>query len=112
KYNGLIPNTTSLLSYHKKDILYTGIKQGETITFDTANVDPSRLHIQATNAPLNYGETATGFTITANTKGMQEVKIYSPTPIKITGSNLKVNKQGNVYQVIHYGDVVAINVTQ
>jgi len=69
-----------------------------------------QLHIIRSNGPLNITQTENGFILESTTRGMQEVKFYSPIPVTLSGPDLKITNEGNFYTFTHFGDTISVHI--
>lgn len=93
----------------KNGVLYTTL-QADTKVSVSWNPDP--VHLIRANVPVNIQKGKGVWTIDLQAAGMQQVKFYSPVPLQISGTDLKLEEdpEAHTYTVTHYGDATTIRV--
>lgn len=99
--------STSDIFVKKGVDLYTAVAGKTGISIDWS---PEPLHIVRANVPVEVHKAKDRWSIDLNAAGMQQIKLYSPTPLAIEGRDLKVDhdEQQHTYTVTHYGDKTSI----
>lgn len=96
---------TSGMFYHEANGgHYIGVPGPTTVRLVRTSSMTERIRIVRSNGPVAFTVTDGGLTLRLDAPGMQEVEIYSPVPLKVSGSKLRVERHGNHYSVIHYGE--------
>lgn len=78
-------DTSSFFYTHKDQGYYIGLAEPTTISFVDISTMNDQFHIIRSNGPLNITQTENGFILESTTRGMQEVKFYSPIPVTLSG---------------------------
>jgi hypothetical protein len=104
--------TDSPIFTKKEDKLYVGLGL-RRLTSVSVNWSAEPFHIVRSNVPVRIEDNGTAWTIRLDSDGMQQVKLYAPRPLNITGQELKIEKdpQDNLYTVTHFGAKTSITVT-
>lgn len=104
--------TDSPVFAKKEDKLYVGLGL-RRLTSVSVNWGAEPFHIVRSNVPVRIEDNGTAWTIRLDSDGMQQVKLYAPRPLDITGEDLKIEKdpQDNLYTVTHFGAKTSITVT-
>ncbi|MDF2721785.1 MAG: alpha integrin [Paenibacillus sp.] len=112
KYIGNPFATNSPVFTKRDDKLYIGLglRRQTNVTVDWTD-EP--FHIVRANVPLAIADDGTTWTIGLQSDGMQQIKLYSPRPLTITGSDLKIEEDtdNHTYTVTHFGAKTSISVT-
>gem|GEM_PF-301972 len=90
---------------------YVGLPQRTAIGIHK-NAD--KLHLIRSNVPFTLQQAADGaYTLALNGETMQQVKLYSPQTLTISGDDLKIESDTNAhtYTVTHFGGPVALKLT-
>lgn len=103
-------DTSSFFYTHKDQGYYIGLAEPTTISFVDNSTMNDQFHIIRSNGPLNITQTENGFILESTTRGMQEVKFYSPIPVTLSGPDLKIIKEGNFYTFTHFGDTISVHI--
>ncbi|MNC23320.1 hypothetical protein D3C75_713420 [compost metagenome] len=106
-YQGSPLGVDSRIYSRQNRALYTGLGEPVKLTVDWK---PAGLHLERSNVPFRWMEVRDGeVALQLLDGGMQQVKLYSPTPLEISGDSLKVEQAeegqgGHTYTVTHYGE--------
>ncbi|MDF2936111.1 MAG: alpha integrin [Paenibacillaceae bacterium] len=109
-YQGSPLGVDSRIYSRQNGALYTGLGEPVKLTVDWS---PAGLHLERSNVPFRWAEVRDGeVALQLLDGGMQQVKLYSPTPLEISGDNLKIEQSeagqpeqmGYTYTVTHYGE--------
>jgi len=103
-------DTTGLFYHRGTSGFYIDAQSPVTFTFVDESDIYNRLHLVRANGPVQVTRFERGMNLYLNTKGLKEVKIFSPSPLEISGSDLRIKKEGNYYTITHFGDAVNVNV--
>ncbi|WP_240041260.1 FG-GAP repeat domain-containing protein [Paenibacillus ginsengarvi] len=106
------PFATDSPVFTKKDRkLYIGLGL-RRLTSVSVNWGAEPFHLVRSNVPVEIKDSGTAWTIRTGSDGMQQIKLYSPRPLDITGDNLKIEQdpQDHMYTVTHFGEAVTITV--
>jgi hypothetical protein len=93
----------------KKDrLLYVGLNNRKASL--TVGWGEEPMHILRANVPIQLRKESDQWMIDLDSEGMQQIKLYSPKPLKIEGMDLRVEYDPNqmTYTVTHYGDKTTI----
>lgn len=101
--------TNSDIFMQKDERLYIGLPKAAKLRVDWK---PQPMHIVRANVPIQLTKEPAQWTIHLNDAGMQQVKLYSPTPLIIEGTDLTIeqNPEMHTYTVTHFGDRTSITV--
>ena len=105
---------TSGYIYHRavEGSYYLGLEQPLDIHFVEQSSWRNKWHIIRTNSPVEIEAAGDNtFTLTLKARGLQEIKFFAPTPLKISGKDLKITNEGSYYTVTHFGAPVTIELT-
>lgn len=112
KYLGQQVNSNGLFYYEGNDGFYLGLNETLTVTIEDENHMNDNIFIERANGPVEIVKEEKGIKLLLKTRGMQEVRLYSPVPLHISGGeNLTVKQSGDYYNIYHYGDVAELTVT-
>lgn len=105
-----VPFGTSSDIVTKKDKkVYVGLQGKTSIAVDWKQPD---LHVIRSNVPITIDKNGKTWTIALQSDGMQQIKLFSPTPLTIEGSDLKIDKfeaeGNNTYTITHFGEKTSI----
>ncbi|NHN33274.1 FG-GAP repeat domain-containing protein [Paenibacillus agricola] len=99
--------------YMKKDTrLYVGLNNRKASITVGWGAEP--MHILRANVPIQLRKENDRWIVDLNSEGMQQIKLYSPSLLKIEGTDLKVEYESKemTYTVTHYGDKTTIVVSK
>jgi len=104
--------TDSIIQYAQGNDLYIGVDKAIKlkITDEKQEDDNSKVKIISANTPIDYKENNGDLIIDLKGNGMKEIRLKSLESLNISGDNLKVRVEENVYIVVHYGDSTQIKV--
>lgn len=110
---GKEPTTSSLFFHHAAaGEYYVGLEQPQDIYFGTQSNRPEKWHIVRSNGPVEVEKvTDNTFNLALKARGLQEIKFYAPSGLKINGKNLKITNENPYYTVTHFGDAVTLKLT-
>lgn len=109
KLNGKKVYTDSPIQYTAQNSLYIGVDRPIKLGI-ARNEQMPGIKIIAANTPIMYRKNNDGLIINLNGNGMKEIKLESSGVLNISGENLKIKQDGDIYTVIHYGDQVEIKI--
>lgn len=110
KYADKVINTSSMFYYEGNGGYYIGVDVPVTVDFVDESKMSDRIYFTRSNGPVEIVSTEGNvLKLRLNTTGMQELGIYSPIKLQVKGNNLKVDRSGNHYTVIHFGDATEIS---
>lgn len=95
--------------YTERDgTLYAGLSRPTRLTVDWK---PDPFHLVRSNVPFQLTRNGHAATLELQADGMQQVKLYSPEPLKIWGPDLKIDyhEVEKTYTITHYGAAVTVN---
>lgn len=101
--------TDSLIQYTQQDGLYIGVGKPVKLSI-IEDKQMARVKIISANTPIIYKENNDGLIINLNGNGMKEIRLDSLEHLNISGDNLKIKQDENIYTIIHYGDKVEVNI--
>jgi hypothetical protein len=123
-YQGSPLAVDSRIYTRQNGVLYAGLGEPVKLTVDWS---PAELHLERSNVPFRWTEVRDGeVRLELLDGGMQQAKIYSPTPLVISGENLKIEQSetgsegglpgqtgqtkpdGYTYTVTHYGEATTV----
>ncbi|WJH36337.1 VCBS repeat-containing protein [Paenibacillus sp. CC-CFT747] len=69
-------------------------------------------HVVRSNVPTEIQKDGAVWTIRLNADGMQQIKLYSPSPLVMEGPDLQIeeNQEQHTYTVTHFGAAVSLTV--
>ncbi|MFD2117952.1 FG-GAP repeat domain-containing protein [Paenibacillus yanchengensis] len=110
KFSQLELNTDSW--YYSKDerAYYIGLDKPVHVQFVEKSTMDERIYISKTNTPVQIEKTEDTLKVTLGTSGMQEITFYSPVPLEFTEKLDFVERNGDFYTVIHYGEPITFEV--
>jgi hypothetical protein len=89
--------------------MYVGLQGTTSVSVDWSN---PTMHVERSNVPIKIKKSDSQWTINLLSEGMQQIKIFSPTPLRIEGNDLKIDSseaENNYnYIVTHFGDMTSI----
>jgi FG-GAP repeat. len=96
---------TSGMFYHEGNGgHYIGVPGPTAVELALASRMAERLHVVRSNGPAAFTVRDGALELRLDAQGMQEIEIYSPAPLKVSGADLRVKRDGHYYTIIHYGD--------
>lgn len=107
------PFATDSPAYMKReDKIYIGLGLRRLANV-SINWAEEPFHIVRSNVPLRIENNGTTWTIALDSDGMQQIKLYGPRPLVISGEDLKIEEDAatNMYTVTHFGAKTSITVT-
>ncbi|WP_127580267.1 FG-GAP repeat domain-containing protein [Paenibacillus koleovorans] len=111
-YANLPFHTDSDIVTKKDNRLYVGL-QGKTKIAVAWKEQP--MQILRVNVPVDIEKADRYWTIALNSDGMQQIKLFSPHPLRIEGADLKIDafeaEHNYIYTVTHFGSKTTIKAT-
>ncbi|WP_309121596.1 VCBS repeat-containing protein [Paenibacillus sp.] len=110
KYRHLAVNSSSPFHYEDQKGCYIGLFDEITaVEFTEQSAESNYIRVVATNSPVEIRKNGDQMTLLLTAKGMQEIKLYSPLDLSIQGDRMKVKRKGNLYQIVHFGEKMEVN---
>jgi len=97
-------DTSGMFYYEGNGGHYIGIPGPTAVDLVDSSKITERLHVVRSNGPVAFTVREGALELQLDAQGMQEIEIYSPEPLNVTGKNLRVKRDGNHYTIIHYGE--------
>lgn len=110
-YLGKEINTTGLFYHRGASGFYIDASSPVTFTFVDKSDMYNQLHLVRANCPVQVTRFEGGMNLYLNTRGLKEVKIFSPSPLRISGPDLRIIREGKYYTVTHFGDTVTVKLS-
>ena len=120
-YQGSPLAVDSRIYTRQNGVLYAGLGEPAKLTVDWS---PAGLHLERSNVPFRWTEVRDGeVRLELLDGGMQQAKIFSPTPLVISGDDMKIEQSeigsagelpgqtklaGYTYTVTHYGEATTV----
>ncbi len=82
---------------------YMGLPEATAVTFVEKSSQKDKIHIVRANGPVAFRDDGKSMIFFINTRGMQEIKLFSPFSLQIRGEDLKIEKDGSYYTITHFG---------
>lgn len=107
KYQSTPLGVDSDIYTEREGTLYTGLGRPIKLSVDWK---PDPLHLVRSNVPFKLTRSGGSATVELMADGMQQIKLYSPDPLHITGDGLKIerNEAENTYTITHYGAATVV----
>jgi hypothetical protein len=103
-------DTSSMFYYKVNNGHYIGINKEVEVSFVDKSALMNKIHIVRSNGPVEITINKKTLKLDLKAKGLQEVKLYSPEPLVINGTDIEVVNDGKYYTVTRFGDLTAIEV--
>jgi hypothetical protein len=97
--------------YNQEDArLYVGVSKPTNLRIQS---ETDEAHLLRSNVPFQLHKDNGTWKLELQAVGMQQVKIYSSTPLEFEGPDLKVehNEADHTYTITHYGQPVSMNIS-
>lgn len=112
KYAGWKVNTSSSFAWEGNDAFYVGLNDAVTsLEWTQSSNEDDFIRIIHSNSPVAIIKDGTNVKLSLAAKGMQDLKLYSPIPLKIHGKDIRVTKEGNEYTIVHYGEKLELTLS-
>jgi len=96
---------TSGMFYHEANGgHYIGLPGPTAVELADATRIAERIRVVRSNGPVAFEVRDGALELRLDARGMQEIELYSPVPLKVSGKGLRVAREGHYYTVIHYGE--------
>lgn len=112
KYSGWGVKTSSSFSWQGDGAYYIGLdKELTSVEWSEQSDEDSFIRIIRSNSPVAVSEDGASIKLTLAAKGMQDLKLYSPIPLRIQGKDVKVTQSGKEYTIVHYGEKLVVTLS-
>lgn len=107
-YADQVVDTSSMFYHEANGGYYIGVPGPTTVDLVSESRMAERIHIVRSNGPVTFTVQDHALKLQLNAQGMQEMEIYSPVPLNLSGKGLRVKRDGHYYTIIHYGREAAV----
>jgi len=104
--------------------LYMGLPEAAKVRFSTTKPDDTSRavtalsassdepHMLRSNVPYKLSKSNNSWTLQLNADGMQQVLLWSPSPLTIEGEQLRITRQeaDQTYTITHYGAATTVTI--